>query len=159
MRYGGGFRFLAALLVLGVVAALTAGAYGAGFVAGAGTNSAGNSPWIYGGFLGAGNVIGLIVTILILVVIFRIMAFAFFGFGHRRWDRGPGWAGGPDMPAAAGDPGDWHRGRHHGWHGGWHEGPWQSARQAAFDDWHRRAHETPSAPGGTPNGPTGPAAG
>src|SRR5450759_527089 len=72
MRYGGGFRFLAALLVVGVIAALTAGAYGAGYAAGAGPNAS-VSPWVYGGFIGFGNVIGLIVTIFVLVMIFRVM--------------------------------------------------------------------------------------
>ena len=40
MRHGGGFRLLGALLVVGVIAALTAGAYSAGCVAGAGSTCA-----------------------------------------------------------------------------------------------------------------------
>jgi hypothetical protein len=53
MRHGGGFRLVAVLLVIGMVAALTAGAYSAGFVAGAGTNATNVSPWVYGGVFGA----------------------------------------------------------------------------------------------------------
>ncbi|HEX7612055.1 MAG TPA: hypothetical protein VF371_04705 [Candidatus Limnocylindrales bacterium] len=130
MRYGGGFRFLAALLVVGVIAALTAGAYGAGYAAGAGTNAS-VSPWVYGGFIGFGNVIGLIVTIFVLVTIFRVMLFAFWGRRGGGWDRRPGGPMGPDGTPFAG-PG-FHRGRH--------DSGWQSARLAAFDEWHRHSHE------------------
>jgi hypothetical protein len=86
MRHGGGFRFLAALVLVGVLAALTAGAYGAGYAAGAGSNAT-VSPWVYGGFIGFGNVVGLIVTIFVLVMIFRVMTFAFWG--HHRGVRRP----------------------------------------------------------------------
>jgi hypothetical protein len=144
MRYGGGLRLLAALLVLGVVAALTAGAYGAGYVAGLGTNTTNVSPWVYGGAFGASQIVGLIVTIIILVMIFRVMRFAFWGHAHGGWDRcGPGFTGGSGGP---GGPG--------GWHSGWHDGSWHSARQAAFEEWHRRAHDEQSGqtPGGTPGG-------
>jgi hypothetical protein len=132
MKHGGGFRFLAALLVVGVIAALTAGAYGAGYAAGAGTNAS-VSPWVYGGFIGFGNVVGLIVTIFVLVTIFRVMSFAFWG--HHRV--------GPDGGSFAGP------GFKHGWHGS----DWQSARQDAFDEWHRHSHERES--GGAPLDPTG----
>jgi hypothetical protein len=135
MRYGGGFRLLGVLLVIGVVAALTAGAYSAGFVAGAGTNATNVSPWVYGGAFGASGIVGLIVTVLILVVIFRVLRFAFWSHAHGGWDRrGPGGS----APA------------------GGHGGPWHSARRAAFDEWHRRAHEERSGqtPGGSPTGPT-----
>lgn len=150
MRNGGGFRLLGALLVIGVIAALTAGAYSAGFVAGTGTNATNVSPWAYGGAFGASGIVGLIVTVLILVVIFRVLRFAFWGHTHGGWDRrGPGGSAGPGGP---GGPGGW------GWHEErWHGGPWRSARQAAFDEWHRRAHEEQS--GQTPgSSPTGPAA-
>lgn len=149
MRYGGGFRLLGVLLVIGVVAALTAGAYSAGFVAGAGTNATNVSPWVYGGAFGASGIVGLIVTVLILVVIFRVLRFAFWGHAHGGWDRrGPGASAGPGGP---GGPAGW------GWHEErWHGGPWHSARRAAFDEWHRRSHEEQSGqtPGGSPTGPT-----
>jgi len=78
MRNGGGFRLLGVLLVIGVIAALTAGAYSAGFVAGAGTSATNVSPWVYGGAFGASGIVGLIVTVLILVVILRVLRFAFW---------------------------------------------------------------------------------
>ena len=130
MRHGGGFRLLGALLVVGVVAALTAGAYSAGYVAGAGTSATNVSPWGYGGAFGAAGIVGLIVTVLILVVVFRVMRFAFWGHAHSDWDRHvPGGPGGP-------------------W--GWRAEQWRSNRQAAFDEWHRRAHD--EQPGQTPGG-------
>ena len=138
MRHGGGFRLLGILLAIGLVAALTAGAYSAGFVAGAGSSATNASPWVYGGAFGASGIIGLFVTVLILVVIFRIMRFAFWGHAYRGWDRhGPGAPGGPGGPGEPGEPGGW----------GWPADHWHSRRQAMFDDWHRRAH------GGTAGSP------
>jgi hypothetical protein len=147
MRHGGGFRLLGALIVIGVVAALTAGAYSAGFVAGAGSSATNVSPWVYGGAFGASGIVGLVVTVLILVIIFRVMRFAFWGGAHGGWDRGgpggPGGPGDPLGPGGRGGPGGWGR----------HEGRWHSARQAAFDDWHRRAHDAePPAAGTSPQG-------
>lgn len=143
MFHRGGFRFLAALLVVGVIAALTAGAYGAGYAAGAGSNAS-VSPWVYGGFVGMGNVVGLIVTIFVLVMIFRIMHFALWGRHRGGWDRGPRGPIGPDGAAFAGP----------GFHHGWHDSGWQSARRAAFDEWHRQSHEkqTGQAPSGSAGG-------
>lgn len=141
MRYGGGFRFLAGLVVVGVIAALTAGAYGAGYAAGAGSNAS-VSPWVHGGFIGFGNVVGLIVTIFVLLMIFRIMAFAFWGHS-RGWGRGPGRPVGPDGTPIAGS----------GFHHGWHDSGWRSARRDAFDEWHRQSHERSSGP--APDGPSG----
>ncbi|MGD0862088.1 MAG: hypothetical protein ABSA21_04940 [Candidatus Limnocylindrales bacterium] len=152
MRYGGGFRLLAALLAIGVVAALTAGAYGAGYVAGAGSNAANVSPWVYGGFFGVSQVVGLIVTIFILVVMFRLMRFAFWRHAQGAWNRGgPRGSEGPTDTDGPAGPGDW------GWRGErWHGERWQSARQAAFDEWHRRAHDRLSgeAPANTPTSGT-----
>jgi uncharacterized membrane protein len=155
MRNGGGFRLLAFLAVIGVIAALTAGAWGAGYVAGAGANAANGSPWVYGGFFGVSQIVGLIVTIFILVMLFRVMRFAFWGRRgdwetHGPWGRGgfgPGGFGGPEGPAGFAPGG------HHGW--GRHGERWQAARQAAFDDWHRQAHG--EQPGQTP--PSGAAPG
>jgi hypothetical protein len=118
---------------------MTAGAYGAGYAAGAGSNAT-VSPWVYGGFIGFGNVVGLIITILVLVMIFRVMTFAFWGHHRGGWDR-------PDRPAFAG-PGFRH---------GWHDSGWQSARQDAFDEWHRHSHERSA--GQSPDAPSGGAAG
>jgi hypothetical protein len=145
MRHGGGFRFLFALLVVGAVAALTAGAYSAGFVAGAGSSATTASPWVYGGAFGASGIVGLIVTVLILVIIFRVMGFIFWGGRHPGWHR---WPEGPEGTAGPGAAGDWHP--------GWHHGPWSEARRAGFEEWHRRAHEAgPSQPAsGGPSGPT-----
>jgi hypothetical protein len=151
MRSRGGFRLLGFLLVIGVIAALTAGAYGAGYVAGAGVNAANGSPWVYGGFFGASGIVGLIVTIIILMVLFRLLRFAFWGHAHGAFDRGgPGgpWGPGGLGPEGPGGPGGFGGpGGPHGW--GRHGERWQSARQAAFDDWHRQAHEQQSA---TPTG-------
>ncbi len=151
MRNGGGFRLLGALLVIGVIAALTAGAYSAGFVAGAGTNATNVSPWVYGGAFGASGIVGLIVTVLILVMIFRVLTVRVLGPRPRRLGsprtRRLGWPAGLSGP---GGPGGW------GWpEERWHGGPWHSARRAAFEEWHRRAHEEQSGqtPGGSPTGP------
>ncbi len=146
MRIGGGFRLLGTLLVIGVIAGLTAGAYSAGFVAGAGTSATNVSPWVSGGAFGVSGIVGLIVAVLILMVIFRVLRFAFWGHAYRGWDRrGRGGPGGPGDPAGPG----WREER-------WHGGPWHAARRAAFDEWHRRAHEEQSGqtPGGSPAGPT-----
>jgi hypothetical protein len=148
MRQGVGFRVLAALLLLGFVAFLTAGAYGAGFAAGAGTPATNVSPWVYGGAFGAGHVVGLIVTIIILVIAIRVIGLIFFGRGHRAWAHHGYWAqGDPNSPT----PGDWQ-----GMHGGWHRGEWRDAAQARFDEFHSRAHGTePPASGNTPSGAAG----
>jgi uncharacterized membrane protein len=145
MRVWGGFRLLVALLILGVFAAVASGAYSAGYVAGAGTTATNTSPWIYGGFYGISGIVGLIVTILILVIIFRILSFVFW---RRAFERGP-WGPGAEGTAT-------YQGRYPGWHHGrrWH------ARQAAFEEWHRRAHETrPDQPANGGQSATGPSSG
>ncbi len=141
MRYGGGFRLVIALLLIGAFAALTAGAYSAGFVAGAGANATNASPWVYGGFYGVSGIIGLIVTILILVIVFRILSFAFWRRSHAEWTERRGPNGEPL------GPGDWHG--PWGWHG--RRGYWQEARRQMFDDWHREAHQAADQSGSTPN--------
>lgn len=143
MRQGGGFRVLAALILVGVVAALTAGAYGAGWAAGSASGTTNVSPWVYGWGFGAGHVIGFIVTILVLIVIFRVLAFAFIGPRHHGWGHHGSWRAydGPEGNTPAGGP------------GGWHRGEWRDAAQATFDDYHRRAHGSPEATGGDPNKP------
>src|ERR1035437_8837644 len=148
MRHGGGFRFLAALVLVGVLAALTAGAYGAGYAAGAGSNAT-VSPWVYGGFIGFGNVVGLIVTIFVLVMLFRVMSFASWGRGRGGWDRRPSGPMGPNDPV--GPDGAAFVGP--GFRRGWHDSGWQSARRDAFDEWHRRSHERSS--GQSPDAPSG----
>jgi uncharacterized membrane protein len=139
MRVWGGFRLLVALLILGAFAAVASGAYSAGYVAGAGTTATNTSPWVYGGFYGISGIVGLIVTIIILVIILRILSLIF-------WHRDPwgSWTGEGPRPGAEGTA------TYHGWYPGWHHGHRWYARQAAFEEWHRRAHE--SRPEQTPNG-------
>ncbi len=135
MRYGG-FRVVAALVLIALVAALTGGAYAAGYSAGAASGTTNVSPWVYGGAFGVSHVIGFFVAILVLLLIVRIVAFGAFGHRHGGWGYRGRWDGG--------QPSDWQR------------GPWHEARQAMFDDWHRRAHEgNPPATG--PNPQSGPA--
>jgi hypothetical protein len=131
MRYGG-LRVVTALVLIGLVAFLTGGAYAAGYSAGASSTGTSVSPWIYGGAFGASHVIGFIISIFVIVLILRLVFVGAFGghrrgpWGHRRWGNT--------------EPSDWQR------------GPWYEARQAMFDDLHRRAHEAPAgpaAPGGT----------
>jgi hypothetical protein len=147
MRHGGGFRVLAALLLLGFIAVLTAGAYGAGFATGAASGSTGIPAWAYGGALGAGHVIGLLVTIIVLILLVRLIGLAFFG-GHRRaWAHRGHWRTWADSDSA--EPG--------GRPGGWHRSEWREAGQAAFDEFHRRAHTAePPMRGGDPTTPTAP---
>ncbi|MGA2512097.1 MAG: hypothetical protein ABSG37_00550 [Candidatus Limnocylindrales bacterium] len=145
MRQGGGFRVLAALLVLGFITVLAAGAYGAGFVAGSGSGTTGVSPWAYGGAFAAGHLIGLLVTVLVLILIVRLIGLAVFGGHHRAWARRGYWRSGDD----AGSAGPGNR------PGGWHGSEWRDARQAAFDEFHRRAHTAgPPATGSDATAPT-----
>ncbi len=144
MRHGGGFRVLAALILVGVIAALTAGAYGAGYAAGSASGVTNVSPWVYGGAFGASHVIGFIVTVLVLIVLFRVLVFGFVGHRHPWWGRHGYWseAGNPGGSMPAGGPGEWHRGE------------WRDAAQAAFDDYHKRAHSVSTASAGSdPNKP------
>ena len=156
MRRGGGFRILAALLLVGLFAAITAGAYGAGYAAAGGT---GAMPWGQGvanGFAWGGfHIFGFLFTVLMLVVVFAIVRAVIWGHPHRHWDRfGPGGPGGP---------GDWH-GRDR-MHGSWRMRGDEAPRGGEFlTDWHKQAHsEAPSQWTGGPNQPgptgTGPTAG
>jgi hypothetical protein len=167
MRNGGGFRVIAALLLLGFIGLITAGAYGAGFAAGSASTATTVPAWAYGGAFGFGHVLGFLLAILILIVLFRLIALAFFGHRHRAWSHRGYWAadgdagrGGPD--SWNGGPSGW-QGGPGSWHGGWRRSEWREAGQAAFDDFHRRAHGTePPAAGGPSAGPTaasGPTAG
>jgi hypothetical protein len=143
MRHGAGFRVLAALLLLGFIAFITAGAYGTGFVAGTGSTATNVPPWAYGGAFGVGHVIGLVVTILVLIVMFRVIGLILFGGRHRGWAHHGYW--GPEGDADRGGPGEWHGSP------GWHRSEWREAGQARFDELHRRAHETePPATGSSP---------
>lgn len=155
MRRGGGFRILGALVLVGSLAAVTAGAYGAGYSAAGGT---GPTPWGAGvahGFAWGGfHIFGFLFTVLMLVVVFAIVRAVIWGHPHRHWDHfGPGDQGGPE------GPGGWQGGP--GWHGmhgmhGMHGDRWHS-RQAFLDEWHRQAHSGPSQSGEP--GSTGPTAG
>ena len=144
MRYGSGFRVLAALLLLGFIGILTAGAFGAGFAAGSASGTTSAPAWAYGGAFGVGHVIGFFVAILVLVIVFRLIVIAVFG-GHRHaWGHHGYWR-------SEGDADRFGPGHGPGFGpGGWHRSEWRDAGQAAFDDFHRRAHSTePPATGQT----------
>ena len=147
MRYGGGFRVLAAFLLFGVVALIGLGAYGAGFAAGSASPSTTAPAWAYGGAFGVGHLIGFIITIFVLLIVVRLILLVLFGHGHRPWGRYGHWHGywqGEGGPDRFGPSGPW---------GGWQRGDWHAAGQAAFDEFHNRSHGYPTA-GATP-GSTG----
>jgi hypothetical protein len=152
MRYGGGFRFLAALLLLVFIGLITAGAYGVGFAAGSTTGATTVPAWAYGGAFGAGHVIGFLVTILVLIIILRLIGLALFGHHRRAWARHGYWRGEgyPDRFGPGAGPGAGPDAGPGGWHGGWHRSEWREVGQAAFDDFHRRAHGTEPPAGGGP---------
>jgi hypothetical protein len=167
MRYGGGFRFVAALFVMGVVAFFATGAFFTGFVVGAASNGAAASNWDSHGI---GSVIGVLLTILIFLVVLRIIGFALFGGHHRAWAHHGYWRGDFDAercgPGGPGGPGMGYMGHrgfghgHHGRHGmgpgGWQKSEWRDAGQTWFDEFHRRSHGTDDpATGGTAAGGTG----
>lgn len=155
MRYGSGFRVMAAIILLGVIGLLTAGAYGAGFAAGQSSGVTNVAPWAYGGAFGAGHVIGFVVTILVLIILFRLIALVLFGHRHRAWGHHGYWHGEGDSGTGCA-PGS---GPSFG-PGGWHRSEWRHAGQAAFDEFHRQAHgnDVPPAGAGGPGGgnPGGP---
>ena len=141
MRYGSGFRVVAALVLLGVIGLLTAGAYGAGFSAGQSSGVTNVAPWAYGGAFGAGHVIGFVVTILVLIILFRLIALVLFGHRHRAWGHHGYWHGEGDADRGPGSgPGSGP--------GGWHRSEWRQAGQAAFDEFHRQAHGNDAAQAG-----------
>jgi hypothetical protein len=172
MRYGGGFRALAALLLLGFIGLITAGAYGAGFATGRGSGIVTTPAWAYGGAFGAGHVIGFLVTIFVLIVIFRLFMIAAFGHRRRVWGHHGYWRGegdaasfgpgfgpdfGPDFGPGSrpGGPMGGPGGDRPGFGpGGWHRSEWREVGQSYFDEFHRHAHgEVPPAPGSTPTPP------
>jgi hypothetical protein len=139
MRYGGGFRALAALLLLGFIGLIAAGAYGVGYAAGSASGTT-VPAWATGGAFGAGHVIGFLITILVLIIVIRLILAVMFGHHHRGWAHHGYWRSGyDDRFGPGGGPGDWPgRGP-----GGWHRSEWREVGQAAFDDFHSRAHSTP----------------
>ena len=151
MRNGGGFRVLAAILLLGFVGLITAGAYGAGFAAGSASGTTNVPAWAYGGAFGAGHVFGFLITILVLIIVFRLILLAIFGGRrHGPWGYRGYWHGDGD-PSRFGPGPDAGSGP---WQGGWHRSEWRQAGQAAFDEFHRQAHSAePPASGGSPSGP------
>jgi hypothetical protein len=144
MRQGGGFRVLAAFVLLGLFALITAGAYGAGFAAGSGSGTTNMAPWAYGGAFGVGHVVGFVVTVIILIVMLRVLGLILFGHRHRAWGHHGYWRGEgePGFGPGAGP-------------GGWHRSEWRQAGQAAFDEFHRQAHANQPPAGGTTGGSTG----
>jgi hypothetical protein len=135
MERGTGFRVLAGLLLLGLIAIVTAGAYGAGLAAGSGGDA---TPLTHGLVFGAGNLLGFLVTLFFLIVLLRLIAAVAFGGHRRRWHGAGGWrhSGFGPYPEAFGRPG----------RDGWKSGEWRDAGQRAFDEFHQRAHkaETPT---------------
>ncbi|MGZ6267139.1 MAG: hypothetical protein ACXWNR_01045 [Candidatus Limnocylindrales bacterium] len=136
MRYGGAFRFLAALLLIGVVGTLMALSYGAGAASQGAVVATGGRHFV--GFLFGG----------FLVVLFLMLIFGAIGAGHRGHRYGSWSRFGPPGPD------DWH-GRSH-----WHGDDWAGGPSAALNEWHRQAHAgqgptTGDAPGGAASGPTG----
>jgi len=162
MRYGGGFRAVAALLLIGFIALVGAGAYGAGFAAGSASPTlvAPSPAWAYGGAFGVGHVIGFLVTILVLIIMFRLIMVVLFGHRHRGWARHGYWHGEGDAdrfgPGGSGGPGSFGPGGPGPW-GGWHRSEWREAGQARFDEFHNRSHGYQPPAGGPPAG--GPPAG
>jgi hypothetical protein len=149
MRNGGGFRPLAALLLIGFIGLIALGAYGAGFAAGNGPAFTPANPpsWAYYGpgfGFGVGHLVGFLVTILIFIIIVRlILAVIFGGHRHRHWGPRGYWQGGD--PAQFGPSGPY---------GGWHRGPWHEVGQSYFDEFHNRAHgNVPPAGGPAAAGP------
>jgi hypothetical protein len=145
MRHGGGFRFLAALFVMGMVAFVAAGAFVTGLVIGAASNGVTVANW------NGNGVVGVLLTILIVLIVFRIIGFALFGH-HRAWAHHGYWRGGWDgEPCGPGmgymRHGMGHMGRGMG-PGGWQKSEWRDAGQTWFDEFHRRSHETETPAGG-----------
>lgn len=143
MRYGGGFRAMAALLLLGFITLIAAGAWGAGYAAGSASGTTSAPAWAYGGAFGAGHVIGFLVTLLVLFIVFRLILVAVFGHRHRAWARHGYWHGEGDADRFGPASGP----------GGWHRSEWREAGQAAFDDLHRRAHGAEPPAAGDPGKP------
>jgi hypothetical protein len=168
MRNGSGFRFMAALAMFILVTLFAVGAFGAGIAVGVASDTTG---WTAGSWH-AGQVVSLLITILAVIVLFRLILGLFFGFPHRRrmWGHRGYWQGywhgqsdshgfGPgSAPFGPGPfgPGPGPDARHGGF-GEWQHSDWRDARQAAFNDFHNRAHTTPptSGTGGTTDSGTG----
>jgi len=139
MRHGGGVRVLAAVLLIAFVGFITAGAYGAGYAAGSGSNATLAGPWAHGGAFGAGHLFGFLIALFVLFIVIRLMVAAFGGprhhawTGHGRWGQfGPGGSFGPCGPDE------------------WQRSEWRQAGENAFDEWHRKSHERAT---GSPQGP------
>jgi hypothetical protein len=130
MQHEGGFRFLAALAALGLVGILALGAFGAGFAAGS-ASDAGATVWVHGGHW-PGQILGFLVTIILVVILFRLIAMALFGHRHyhRAWAHQRHWRDWDDADRFGPPSGP----------GGWHRSEWREVGQAYFDDFHRRAH-------------------
>lgn len=135
MSGGSFFRFLAMLVLIGVVIAIGVGVYNAGVSSGLaqqGAAVASGAPAVVypGPYVGHGwgwgwgpgfGIFGIFFWILGIFLIFALIRAA-FGFGR-----------------CGGRRGDW--GNHHGRYGG---------PRDSFDDWHRKAHESGEGGGSTP---------
>lgn len=127
-------RFVNLVLVLLAIflggGAIAAIAYSAGASTAVGTATGPGPNWGYAGHFGWG--LWFLFPIFFLVLLFVLLRAAFGGWGYR----GRGWGSGPRH---------WDEGPH----GPGSDDPWTSRREAAFDEWHRRAHG-----GGGTGGPT-----
>jgi preprotein translocase subunit SecG len=127
MRYGPGFYILRALAVVVVAGILLATAFGAGVAVGGGTS------WAVGAHGGGHALFGLLVVLFVILLLFGL-------FGHARHYRGDeAWDG----------PGGWHS-------HSWRAEEWRQRREAAMNEWHRRAHGEGGPTGSTPGGSAGP---
>jgi hypothetical protein len=132
-----------------VVGILAVAAFGAGFAVGAAQGSISAPAWTYGG------VIGFLITIFIVLILFRMITFALFGHHRRAWghhgywrgDFGPGQFGPGQFGPGQFGPGQFtHFGR--GPRGWQHGEDWRQVGQAWFDDFHGRSHGSQTPAGG-----------
>jgi hypothetical protein len=124
MRNGGGFRVLAAVLLIAFVGFITAGAYWAGYSAGSGPNAIPPAPWTHGGAFGAGHLFGFLIALFVLFIVIRLIFGAFAGPRHHAWGGHGGWSRfGPCEPDE------------------WQRSEWRQAGENTFDEWHRKSHD------------------
>lgn len=114
------FRIVGLIIFFGVVTGI---AFGVGFGASAGATAAGTAGW---------NPFGFLLAIFVLILLFGL-----FGTARRHnYHYYGGWNSGPGNVSQ----------------NEWQHGPWswhqerKYRRQAFFDDWHRRAHESMTQP-------------
>lgn len=140
MRHGGGFRFLAALMMLTFVGLFAFGAFGAGLLIGAAVDGPVAPAWGHGGF------IGFLLLILFALILFCMIGSALFGHHHRGWAHHGYWRGGFDAERCGRPMGPMGHMRHGTRPDDWQKSEWREVGQTWFDEFHRRSHgtETPT---------------